>query len=169
MTTIQQIQQLIGATTDGLWGPRSQAALERAIAASDTRPHATWATSFADPADISAFRRCSLQGGTERQCLQVGDNGIGHWGDDTTVSTAMCALPIEDYQHLGDNARGVLIRVTIGERTVDCELRDSMGHKRSRPNGAGIDLNAEACRLLAVEPPLFTRAEWTFRDPRMNP
>jgi hypothetical protein len=60
--------------------------------------HVVTASSFADPADIAAYKKAIAQGKSEKQALAVGDNGIGAWGDDTTdESKPMCALPPEDW------------------------------------------------------------------------
>jgi len=42
--------------------------------------HKVIASSFADPADVRAFKRCKAQGKTDQECFRVGDNGVGCWG-----------------------------------------------------------------------------------------
>jgi hypothetical protein len=56
------------------------------------------ASSFADPADIKAFRRCKAAGHTDQYCFSKGDNGIGAWGGDTTSDFPLCALPRDDWK-----------------------------------------------------------------------
>ena len=57
------------------------------------------ASSFADPADIAAYKKAIAAGKTEAEALKVGDNGIGKWGDDTTrEDVPICALPPEDWE-----------------------------------------------------------------------
>lgn len=52
------------------------------------------ASSFADPADVAAYKAAIKAGKTEKEALALGDNGIGYWGDDTTSEAQpMCALP----------------------------------------------------------------------------
>jgi hypothetical protein len=119
------------------------------------------ASSFADPADVSAFRRCKAKSGTDQQCFRVGDNGLGKWGDDTTAPRPMCALPREDWAHLVQ-PRGARVHVTIGKRAVICELRDTMPARRFIKNGAGIDLNPEAARQLGLKPPFMVPALWRW-------
>jgi len=46
--------------------------------------HQFLASTFADPDDVIAFRRCKDRGGSDQECFLIGDNGIGCWGDDTT-------------------------------------------------------------------------------------
>lgn len=126
--------------------------------------HMVKASSFADPADIRAFRQCKATGKTNKECFRVGDNGIGCWGDDTTVDKPMCALPPEDYEQFGDFARGKLVFVTANRRTIICELRDRMPSRRFIRNGAGIDLNPAACRELGLTPPVMVAASWRWVD-----
>ena len=171
-----RVQQLLGVSADGRIGPATRAAFEALISAA---PDAVWpigsapsgegwhdviASSFADPADIRAFKRCKATGKSDRECFAVGDNGIGKWGDDTTGPTPMCALPPEDWQHLGAKARGAKVEVTIiaTGRTVICELRDTMPARRNVKNGAGIDLAPGACAALGLRPPFKTAAAWRW-------
>ena len=62
-------------------------------ARADEKAHIVKASSFADPVDVVAFKKCLKSGRSEVQCFALGDNGIGLWGDDTTVATPICALP----------------------------------------------------------------------------
>lgn len=128
----------------------------------DTSIHHVTASSFADPADVRAFRRCKAQGKTDHECFRVGDNGIGRWGDDTTGPKAMCALPPEDWQPIAPYARGKRVLVTANGRSVICELRDTMPAKANIKNGAGIDLNPAAVAALGLRPPIMINATWQF-------
>ena len=47
------------------------------VARADEKVHVVKASSFADPADVVAFKKCLKSGKTAKQCLAVGDNGIG--------------------------------------------------------------------------------------------
>lgn len=120
------------------------------------------ASSFADPADLRAFRRCKAQGKSDRECFKVGDNGIGCWGDDTAADRPMCALPPEDWRPLGKKARGAAVLVEANGRRAACELRDTMPARRNIKNGAGIDLNPAACRALGLTPPVLVPATWRW-------
>jgi len=127
--------------------------------------HTVRASSFADPADVAAYRRLKARGFSEKYCLAHGDNGIGCWGDDTTSEdVAMCALPPEDWQDFLPPARGTLIKVTAevdGEhREVICELRDTMPRRANIRNGRGIDLNPGACKALGLKIPVDHKVTW---------
>ena len=141
MNKISEIQTILGVTSDGTWGAMSQAALDALIRPRGDGPdvHEVMASSFADPGDVAAFRHCKAQGKSDQECFKVGDNGIGKWGDDTTVDTPMCALPPEDWEHFGGAARGAKVLVKGNGRQVVCELCDTMPHKAHITNGAGID------------------------------
>lgn len=123
--------------------------------------HYVKASSFADPADVRAFRRCKATGKSGQECFKVGDNGIGRWGDDTTKPVPMCALPPEDWTPL-KNPRGAKVLVKSNGHAVICELRDTMPKKRNIKNGAGIDLNEAACKALGMTPPIMVNATWQF-------
>lgn len=120
------------------------------------------ATSFADPSDILAFKRCKASGKTDQECFKVGDNGIGKWGDDTTVDVPMVALPPEDWQGQGFVARGAKVLVTVGDKSVIAELRDTMPHRANIKNGAGIDCNPATCKALGQKIPAEFSATWQW-------
>lgn len=126
------------------------------------------ATSFADPADIRAFKRCKAQGKTDQECFKVGDNGIGKWGADTTQPRPMCALPPEDWQHLRTpNGTAVEVQLLDPETHevkagIVCELRDTMPHKRNIKNDAVIDLNEEAWKMFGKNPPCDGLVQWRW-------
>jgi hypothetical protein len=159
MTKIQEIQSILGVTADGIWGSKSQAALDALLGKT---VHVVKASSFADPDDVWAFRRCKAQGHSDGECFKVGDNGIGCWGDDTTVEIPYCALPREDWAHLGPRARGKLVRVWANNHQVICQLRDTMPSRENIHNGAGIDLNPAAVKALGLKVPLMVDASWQW-------
>lgn len=161
----KQVQALIGVVQDGLNGPKTRAAFEALF--DDAPPKdAVWtegkASSFADPKDITAFKKCKATGKSDLECFKVGDNGIGKWGDDTTVDKPMCALPREDWSPLGAKARGAKVRVRIGSQIVVCELRDTMPSKKNITNGAIIDLNPAAVKSFGLKPPIMKDAAWSW-------
>lgn len=164
---IKEIQRVLGGLeVDGIWGPKSKAALEAVLAQDEPDPdHNPWrsgkASSFADPADVAAFRRCKAQGKSDQECFKVGDNGIGKWGDDTTGTTPMCALPPEDWQ-VFDNPRGKRVEVQANGVTVICELRDTMPKRANIKNGAIIDLSPAAVAEIGKRPPLMIDAKWRW-------
>jgi hypothetical protein len=117
------------------------------------------ASSFADPADLAAYKKAIAQGKTEKEALAVGDNCIGFWGDNTArVDAPMCALPREDWMvkwGAGSNARGKKVAVSFNGRTIIGELRDTMPSKANIRNGAGIDLNPGFAKAFGLTPPFL--------------
>jgi hypothetical protein len=163
MTKLEQIQQIIGTKVDNIWGPKSEAALRHIILGDDV--HVVKASSFADPADIAAFKKCKAKGNSDKYCFRFGDNGIGTpalGGKDTTVKKPMCALPPEDWKPLGTAAPGAKVRVTVKGKSVICELRDTMPARKNIKNGAGIDLNYAAVKALGLKTPLMVDATWQY-------
>lgn len=159
---IKIIQATLGVAADGQFGPKSCAALSLLIIQADS---ASWrsglASSFADPADIKAFKKCKATGKSDKACFAVGDNGRGKWGADTTADVPMCALPPEDWAHLARPA-GALVEVLVRGRTVICQLQDTMPARKNIKNGAVIDLNATAWRALGFEPPVMEPCGWRW-------
>lgn len=163
MSKLTEVQTVLGVVPDGKWGPKSQAALDAAINEGHAgQVHSVQASSFADPADVAAFRKCKAAGNSDQFCFSKGDNGIGRWGDDTTTAVPMCALPPEDWEFLGSRARGAKVLVKSGGKEVVCELRDTMPHRKNITNGAGIDLNAAAWKVLGKTPPVMESATWQW-------
>ncbi len=162
-TTIAAIQGILGTTQDGIWGPKSQAALDAVIHGDTGAWHEVVATSFADPADVRAFDRCKAAGNSDHYCYGFGDNGKGCWEDSTREGTGpSVALPPEDWEPFQPNARFKKVQVRYGDKTVVAELKDTMPHKANIKNGAGIDLNPDAWRALGVEPPVKTKVIWRW-------
>lgn len=171
------IQQLLNdngfdcGKVDGDFGVKTFAALHGLDLADDEPPkkgvHKVRASSFADPADVEAFRKCKKQGGTDMQCFKVGDNGIGLWGHDTTTDTPMCALPrdiwVIKYGSV-QNAKGRKVIVSANGNTVTCLLGDTMPRLANIKNGAGIDLNPGAAKALGLKPPFMVQAAWQWED-----
>ena len=161
LDTVQQIQQLLGVVPDGVWGPKSQAALDGI-----TKPRTGWrkvkASSFADPADVRAFERCKAQGKTDLQCFAVGDNGIGKWGHNTAQEVLpMAAIP-RDVWADADKCGGTKLEVRYKGKTVEGILGDTMPHTKNIKNGAGIDLNPAFAKQLGLKPPFMVELEWRW-------
>ena len=171
-STIKAIQGIIGVTQDGIWGPKSQAALDGIIAAS--RNPADWtgavhkglASSFADPADVEAFRRCKEQGKSDTLCFKVGDNGIGCWGDDCSEGSGpSCALPPDDMiEKFGSvaAAKHAKVKVSANNQSMICVLKDRMPWKKNITNKAIIDLNPDTVATLGLKPPIMEPATWEW-------
>lgn len=128
--------------------------------------HSGKASSFADPADIKAFRRCKARGKSDQECFKVGDNGRGCYGDDTSEGSGpSCALPPEDSEERWGSvakAKHKAVEVTIGAKTVTCILKDRMPRRKNIKNAAIIDLNPDAVRALGMEPPIMMRCSWRW-------
>jgi len=137
----------------------------------------TLASSFADPKDVEAFKACVARGNSQQWCLRKGDNGVGCWGDDTAqTKTPMCALPPDDMiQRWGSIEERRLkkipkiaahrrVVVVVGEHFVVCILADRMPWRKNIRNGAGIDLNPAAAKVLGLKPPFLVPASWTWED-----
>ena len=121
------------------------------------------ASSFADPTDVAAFRRCKAKGMSDIEAFRYGDNGIGKWGSDTTEGSGpSCALPPEDWRPLGDKAHLAKVRVFANGRDVVCLLKDTMPARKNIKNGAGIDLNPDACEALGLRIPVMVAASWEW-------
>jgi hypothetical protein len=167
---IKRIQRILGVTADGIWGPESQGALD-ALIAPETVPevdeqHRTYASSFADPADIEAFEDCKAQGKSDNECFEVGDNGVGCWGDSTVKGTGpACALPPEYMEEKWGsvaNAKNKKVKVLRPDTNVQIltTLKDRMPHVENLHNKAHIDINYDACKLLGWEPPIMEKVIW---------
>lgn len=166
-TTIKALQGIVGVEQDGIWGPKSVLALEAVVhPKTPDSIHKVIASSFADPADVRAFKRCKEQGYSDQHCFSLGDNGIGCWGDDVSEHTGpACALPPEDmidkYGSIVD-AKHAKVKVVANGKEVVCILKDRMPFKGNIKNGAGIDLNPDAVRSVGLEPPIMTNATWEW-------
>ena len=159
--TLAEIQELIGTEPDGAWGPKSQKALNAVLKKGDSSggnggngPFKAKASSFADPADVVAFKKCKAQGKTDKQCFAVGDNGIGKFGADTTSSTTpMVAIHPTDATARWESMQGAAhrkVRVTVikSGKSVVATVEDQLG-KAGR-----IDLNPGAAKKLGLSIPI---------------
>lgn len=126
------------------------------------------ASSFADPADVAAFRRAKAQGMSDKRAFAVGDNGIGCWGDATSRDSGpSCALPPEDIiERWGSLERGkhAVVEVAGGPHgaTVRCLLKDRMPHRADIGNGCSLDLNPDALASLGWQPGEKYRVRWRW-------
>lgn len=130
--------------------------------------YAVKATSFADPADISAYRKCKAKGLPDDVCFRVGDNGIGLWDDDCSLGSGpSVALPPEDmvakYGSMPD-AKHKRVKVTAVGASVIAILKDRMPHKRNITNGAGIDMNPDTCKALGISVPAEAGVVWEWLE-----
>ena len=144
-----------------------QAIFDAATPSAQLTVHHVMASSFADPADVAAFRRCKANGNSDQYCFKVGDNGVGFMGDDCTGDTPMCALPVEDWMEKWGGKEAARLRpvlVTANGKIVTCLMGDTMPHRANITNGAGLDLSPAAVYALGLRPPLMTHATWCWAD-----
>jgi hypothetical protein len=167
---IKLIQAVLDVPVDGDWGSISQGALSKHIRLAEievTSDVDGWnvvkASSFADPADIRAFDKCKLTGKSDQECFKVGDNGIGKWGKSTKQGTGPCvALPPEEWGIFADPDKQKVVVEYKGKQVI-CDLRDTMPSYKNIRNGAGIDLNPDACKALGFTPPiLVSGVKWRW-------
>jgi hypothetical protein len=124
------------------------------------------ASSFADPADIAAFKKCKAQGKSDQECFKVGDNGIGYTGLDTTRLDIPYVAVQPDYMierwGKAEAAAGKKVLVTINGVTKECVVGDRMPWVKNTKNGAVIDLAPGAQKLFNLKPPFMVDAEWRW-------
>lgn len=151
--TLGKIQKLLGVKEDGFWGPVSQGALNKELGGGDG--FSATASSFADPADVTAFNRCKAQGKTDNQCFKVGDNGVGQFGKITAQThTPMVALHESDMKARWGSVNAAAHRtvtVTVKGKTVQATVEDRLGV------AGRIDLNPAAAKKLGLNPPFLVK------------
>jgi hypothetical protein len=176
MRTIAELQKFLGVTADGEWGAKSQGAFDAVLhsQAVNTQPqgtisaveHSVIASEFADAADIEAFRKCKARGRSDQDCFKVGDNGIGVWGDSTAPGSGpSCALPPEDMEEMWGviaNAKNRRVIVSYKDATATLVLKDRMPYRANIKNGAGIDLNEDARKILGIPKGGMVRVTWRW-------
>lgn len=127
------------------------------------------ADTFADYSDLCAYIKArDEEGKTPEQALNVGDNGVGKWGDITAQEhTPMCALSPEYWKPLGAKAHKAKVKVTSNNDTsqVICLLCDTRPPLADVNPGTVIELNPAACLSLGLTPPgTFDSITWSFLD-----
>lgn len=158
-----RLQELLGVTSDGFPGPNTYGAFLalRRAALDDpdgewlsAEEHRTMASSFADPADVAAFRDCKAEGHSDKYCFRYGDNGETYWGDNSAQTViAMVALPPEDMiERWGsiEAARHKPVIVRANGRECHAILAEMMPSKKNIENGAGLDMNPATCKALRL-------------------
>lgn len=155
---LRQIQTILGVKVDGFWGPKSQAALNKELGKSEG--FSSTASSFADPADVVAFKKCKATGKTDKQCFAVGDNGVGQFGKITAQEhTPMVAVHADAMKARWGSINAAAHRpvtVSVNGKTVEATVEDRM----SAPGR--IDLNPAAAKVLGLEPPFLVPCVWNW-------
>jgi len=125
-----------------------------------------FASSFADLADVRAFKRCKAQGKSDQQCFLVGDNGVGCFGDDvTTLHIPFVAVPPDDMIARWGSVKAAKhknVLVTIGDKTIKCVVGDRMPWRKNIRNKAVIDLAPGAQAAFGLKPPFMVKASWRW-------
>jgi peptidoglycan hydrolase-like protein with peptidoglycan-binding domain len=171
--TIQRICGMTGGDVDGNYGPATAKAILATLgkcglsdpgAALDI--HNVKASSFADPADVAAFRRCKAQGNSDQVCFRVGDSGVGFTGMNcATEDVCICALPPDNWREKWgskENAAGKKVAVTHNGKRVIGILGDTMPALKNVKNGAGIDLNPGFAKAFGLTPPFMINVDWEW-------
>lgn len=135
------------------------------------------ASSFADPADVAAFRKWRAvyrahgmsEEAATRAALAKGDNGLGFTGIFcATDQECLCALPPEDWKSrwgTKTKAGGKAVAVTYKNKTVTGRLGDTMPARNRRLNDASIDLNPGFARAFGVKPPfMLDGVSWEWAE-----
>lgn len=176
-----------GLVVDGRIGEKTLAALRHLDELGDIESaaetprldgdrHVVKASSFADAADVRAFKRCKTRGGSDLQCFRVGDNGIGARGASCAqTDRPMIALPREVWRHDGATIAtaaeaGTPYVITFAGRDLEAELGDTMPSVHNITNGAGMDTNpavAAAFNALfgkvVLEAPFMVPMAWRLK------
>lgn len=160
--TKRKVQTLLGGLfVDGEWGLKSQSKLNALIVYLNSD---VWidceASSFADTADLAAFKRCKLTGKSDVKCFAVGDNGVGQFGKVTAQDhTPMVAIHrtfmVKRWGSvLAAAHRPVYLSINGVTISATCEDRISAPGR--------IDCNPAVLRLLNLKAPLKIAAKWRW-------
>lgn len=163
------IQAKVGADADGIPGRNTASAIADFLGIDVTQEesHTGKASSFADPADVAAFRKCKAKGNSDQACFKVGDNGVGFRGMDCTdPNTPICALPPEQWRARwgdGNTANGKPVIVTWKGKEVLGVMGDTMPSEENIQNGAIIDLNPGYAKEFGITPPfMINNVSWRW-------
>lgn len=159
-----------GLVIDGHDGPKTTAAVieftdrwetgVQTVAGPSNGPFECKASSFADPADVEAYKRAKAQGMTDIEAFSRGDNGIGQFGK----ITAQDQIPMIAVHHDAmvarwgsvNNSAHKPVTVTANGQTISATVEDRI----SEPGR--IDLNPACARLLGLHPPFVVPCVWSW-------
>lgn len=127
-----------------------------------------FASSFADAADVRAFRRAKARGLSDQEAFQFGDNGVGCFGDDvTTLKIPFVAVPPDDMIERWGSVKAAKhkrVLVTIHGETKECVVGDRMPWRKNIRNRAVIDLAPGAQAAFGLKPPFMVKASWKWKE-----
>lgn len=125
-----------------------------------------FASSFADLADVRAFKRAKAKGMSDQEAFRYGDNGIGCFGDDvTTLKIPYVAVPPDDMVERWGSVKAAKhkpVLVTINGVTHRCIVGDRMPWRKNIRNKAVIDLAPGAQAAFGLKPPFMVPASWVW-------
>lgn len=177
---VKAIQTALGFTgpdVDGILGPHTRLAFD---ALAVTPPDAAWppvapppapsgeihtglASSFADPADVAAFKAAKARGLSDQEAFALGDNAIGCFGDSTAEGSGPSfALPPEDWKPFGAAAHLKRAKIVGNGQACIAELKDTMPAKANIKNGCIIDLNPDTLAQLGWKPGDKYHVSWQW-------
>ena len=156
----KRIQAMLQVKQDGDWGPVSQGALNAWCETCGSAWIECEASSFADPADIRAFKKCKATGKSDVKCFAVGDNGVGESG----VITAQEHTPYVAIHHAFLVSRwGSRHAAWLREVEVIANNVRFVAKVGDRISAKGrIDLNPACLRLIYKPAPLKIAAKWRW-------
>ncbi|MFZ2279293.1 MAG: hypothetical protein WAW39_15985 [Prosthecobacter sp.] len=160
VTIKKRIQAWLGVVVDGLWGAKSQGALNGLNSSGVDSWIYCEASSFADPADLRAFKQCKATGKTDLQCFAVGDNGVGECGVITSQEHTPYVAVHKDFMisRWGSKGAAWLREVEVFANGVT--FRAKVGDRISARGR--IDLNPACLKLINKPAPLKTAAKWRW-------
>jgi hypothetical protein len=125
-----------------------------------------YASSFADIADVRAFKRAKANGMTDVEAFEYGDNGVGCFGDDlTTLKVPYVAVPPDDMLEKWGSVKAAkhkAVDVKINGVTKRCLVGDRMPWRKNIRNRAVIDLAPGAQKAFNLKPPFMVPASWEW-------
>lgn len=159
---IEQIQAEIGAPVDGQWTMEDQEAFN--AIKSDGTWRKTKFTSFADPADVVAFKKCKRETGrSDIFCFGRGDNGIGQFGKITAQEhTAMVAIHGDEMERMWGSRQGaahrpVEIKLPGTDLIVEATCEDRISAEGK------VDLNPGAFTRLGLKAGFTVPGLWRWK------
>ena len=156
----RDIQRLLHVTVDGSWGMQSQGALNALRASLGDDWIYCKASSFADPKDVVAFKRCKATGRSDVSCFAVGDNGVGEYGDITAQTETLFIAVHEEFMisrwgsvHAAAHRE---VQLMINGKLCSPKVGDRISEK------GRVDLNPAILKFYDLKAPLLIDARWRW-------